>query len=40
MPRQRSKPYGPLKFIGDLIMISFTAGLWIVWILVRELRYR
>lgn len=40
MPARRSKPYGLLKFIGDLIMIGLTGGLWLVWIIVREVRYR
>lgn len=40
MPASRSKPYGLFKFIGDLILIGLTGGLWIVWIIVREIRYR
>ena len=40
MPASRSKPYGPLKFLADLIMTGLTGGLWLVWVIIRELRYR
>lgn len=40
MPNRRSKPYGPFKFLGDLIMLTLTGGLWAIWIIVREIRYR
>jgi uncharacterized membrane protein YjgN (DUF898 family) len=40
MPTPRSKPYGPLKFLADLIMTGITGGLWLVWVIVREIRYR
>jgi hypothetical protein len=36
----RLKKYTLLSFIGDLIMICLTAGLWIIWIFVREMRNR
>jgi hypothetical protein len=32
--------YSFLSFIGDLIMIALTGGLWLVWIFVREMRNR
>lgn len=34
------KSYGLLKFIGDLIMVMLTSGLWLIWIFVREMRRR
>jgi hypothetical protein len=34
------KSYGLLNFIFDIIMISITAGLWLVWIFIREMRRR
>ena len=40
MPTPRSKPYGLLKFLADLIMTGITGGLWLVWVIVREIRYR
>jgi hypothetical protein len=40
MPTPRSKPYGLLKFLADLIMTGVTGGLWLVWVIVREIRYR
>lgn len=30
--------YGCLSFIGDVIMVFLTAGLWLIWIFVREMR--
>ena len=30
--------YGLLNFLFDIIMISLTAGLWLVWIFIREMR--
>ena len=32
--------YGLLNFLFDIIMISLTAGLWLVWIFIREMRRR
>jgi len=32
------KKYGILNFVGDVIMICLTAGFWLIWIFVRELR--
>ena len=34
------KRYGFWSFIGDLIMIGLTGGLWLIWIFVREMRNR
>lgn len=34
------KPYGCLGFMGDIIMIALTGGLWLIWIFVREMRGR
>ena len=31
--------YGFFKFCGDVIMTLFTAGLWLIWVFVREMRY-
>jgi hypothetical protein len=36
----RRKPYGLLGFLGDIIMICLTGGLWLIWIFVREMRNR
>lgn len=30
--------YGCLSFLGDVIMTLLTAGLWLIWIFVREMR--
>ena len=30
--------YGFFKFVGDCIMVLLTAGLWLIWIFVREMR--
>ena len=32
------KRYGFFSFVFDIIMICLTAGLWLVWIFVREMR--
>ena len=40
MSRPRTAPrYGFWKFIGDALMTCFTAGFWLVWIFIREMRY-
>lgn len=31
--------YGCLSFLGDCFMTLITAGLWLIWIFVRESRY-
>lgn len=33
-----SKNYGFFSFIGDCIMFLLTCSLWIIWIIVREMR--
>lgn len=40
MSRSSRRRYGPLNFLFDCIMITITAGLWLVWIFVREMRNR
>lgn len=37
---QPHKPYGALNFLGDLLMLMLTGGLWFIWIFVREMRRR
>lgn len=32
------KRYGFWKFIGDVLMVFLTYGLWLIWIFVREMR--
>lgn len=32
--------YGCLSFIGDAFMTLLTGGLWLIWVFVREMRYR
>lgn len=39
-PSKPKKKYGFFKFIGDILMIVLTGGLWLVWIFVREMRRR
>ena len=34
------KKYGFFKFMGDCFMTLLTAGLWLIWIFVREMRGR
>jgi hypothetical protein len=34
------KRYGFWSFVGDCIMLFLTAGLWLIWIFVREMRRR
>jgi hypothetical protein len=36
----KPKKYGFFKFLGDVIMTFLTAGLWLIWIFVREMRNR
>lgn len=36
-----SKPrYGFWKFIGDVLMTILTAGFWLIWVFIREMRKR
>ena len=32
--------YGILHFLFDIFMVIITAGLWLIWIFVREMRNR
>lgn len=34
------KHYGVLNFVGDLLGVFLTGGLWLIWIFVREMRMR
>lgn len=34
------KPYGPMKFLGDVFLTFLTGGIWLIWIFVREMRGR
>lgn len=36
----RRRHYGLLNFFFDIVMLCLTAGLWIIWIFVREMRMR
>jgi hypothetical protein len=40
MPAPRSKNYGCLGFFGDALMTCLTGGLWLLWVVIREIRYR
>lgn len=37
--RQASN-YGCLSFLGDVFMTCLTAGFWLIWVFVREMRKR
>lgn len=32
--------YGCFGFLGDVIMVVITGGLWLIWIFIREMRGR
>lgn len=32
--------YGIMKFLFDVFMTVFTAGFWLIWVFVREMRNR
>lgn len=34
------RKYGFMNFLGDMLMVGFTGGLWLIWIFVREMRGR
>ena len=36
--RNSRKKYGFWNFMGDIFMTCLTAGFWIIWIFVREMR--
>jgi hypothetical protein len=40
MRNSQAPRYGFFKFIGDLFMFFITAGLWLIFIFIREMRYR
>ena len=33
------RKYGFWNFIADALLFTLTGGLWLIWILVREIRY-
>jgi hypothetical protein len=39
-PYRRRPQYGALSFMGDCFMFILTGGLWLIWIIVREMRRR
>lgn len=34
------RQYGCFGFLGDVIMVIITGGLWLIWIFIREMRGR
>lgn len=40
MSKNCRKRYTIFSFLFDLLMICLTAGLWLIWIFVREMRNR
>lgn len=36
----RRRRYGLMNFLFDILMICLTAGFWLVWIFIREMRNR
>ena len=38
MSKSRRGGYGLLNFVFDIVMLCITAGLWIIWIFIREMR--
>ena len=34
------RKYGAWNFLGDIIMVAITGGLWLIWIFIREMRQR
>jgi hypothetical protein len=36
----QQRRYGFWSFLGDVIMVFLTWGLWLIWIFVREMRRR
>ena len=36
----KTRRYGVLNFLVDLILVALTGGLWLIWIFVREMRNR
>ena len=35
-----NRRYGLFNFLIDLVMVTLTSGLWLIWIFVREMRRR
>lgn len=38
MSRSKRRRYGLMSFLFDVIMVTITGGLWLIWIFVREMR--
>lgn len=38
MSRCKRRRYGLMSFLFDVIMVTITGGLWLIWIFVREMR--
>lgn len=36
----RTSRYGFVHFLGDALMTCLTGGIWLVWVIIREIRYR
>ena len=36
----RNNNYGCLNFLFDVVLVTITGGLWLIWIFVREMRRR
>ena len=34
------RKYGCMSFLGDCLLTMLTGGLWLIWVFVREMRYR
>lgn len=37
---RNKKKYGVLNFLFDVLMVTITGGLWLIWIFAREMRNR
>lgn len=37
---RRAKPYKLRHFVGDCFATIVTSGLWLVWVVIREVQYR
>lgn len=37
---KRNRRYGLFSFIGDALMTIITAGFWLIWVFIREMRNR
>lgn len=36
--RRYYRPYGFSNFVGDTVMTCVTGGLWLIWVVIREVR--